>query len=100
MRSSYKTVWIRDLITPVIAQTPSVSNMVLKQFLLAYGKLYVFTDGIIQKARSDARKNLFGEAHNNVKYINGMKEALQQNGHYIYIEYTTCKETLKNIEKL
>jgi len=68
---------IVPLIAKMIADTPMASNKVLRQILEPYGKFYCFTDGIIQGARTEAHKLIFGDADKNVGYAYFVKEELQ-----------------------
>jgi hypothetical protein len=59
------------------------SNKVLRQILQPYGRGYCFTDAIIQGARTEARKLIFGDADDNVTYAHFMKEDLEKAGHHV-----------------
>ena len=72
-RSPYKMSFILPLIAKTIAETPMASNKVLRQVLEPYGRAYCFTDTIIQCARTEARKLIFGDADDNVTYVHFVK---------------------------
>ena len=65
-RSPYKVSYILPLIAKTIAETPLASNKVLRQVVEPYGRAYCFTDAIIQGARTEARKLIFGDADDNI----------------------------------
>ena len=46
---------------------------------------------IIQGARTEARKLIFGDADKNVGYVFIVKEDLQKAGHYVELSFTTHK---------
>ena len=58
-RSPYKVSYILPLIAKTIAETPMASNKVLRQVLEPFGRVYCFTDAIIQGARTEARRLIF-----------------------------------------
>jgi len=99
-RSPYKASYIIPLIARTIAMTPLASNKVLRQVLEPYGRDYCFTENIIQKARTDARKMIFGDADENVCYAHFVKEDLVKAGHHVELSFTTRKETLQNLDKI
>ena len=60
--------WLVPLIYAKIAEAPMASNKMLKAILLPYAKPYTLTDGLIQGARLEARKEIFGSPKENVHY--------------------------------
>jgi len=99
-RSPYKVSYILPLIAKMIAETPMASNKVLCQVLEPYGRAYCFTDAIIQKARTEARKLIFGDADDNVAYTRFVKENLEKAGHHVELSFTTRKEMMNNLDKI
>ena len=65
---------IVPLIAKTIAEMTMASNKVLWQVLEPYGKPYCFTEAIIQGARTEARKLIFGDADENVGYAHFVNE--------------------------
>jgi hypothetical protein len=98
-RSPYKVSYIIPLIAKTIAETPMASNKVLHQILEPYGRAYCFTDAIIQGARTEARKLIFGDVDDNIAYAHFVKEDLEKAGHHVELSFTTRKETMKNLDK-
>ncbi len=88
-RSPYKAAMIDPLIASTIAETPMASNKVLWQILKPYGKPYCFTEAIIQGARTDARKLIFGNADQNVGYAHFVKEDLQKADTHLSIKVSS-----------
>ena len=80
--------------------TPLASNKVLHQVLEPYGREYCFTEAIIQKARTDARKLIFGDADENVSFAHFVKADLEKAGHHVTLSFTTRKETMQNLDKV
>jgi hypothetical protein len=76
------------------------SNKVLRQVLEPYGRAYCFTDAIIEGARTEARKLIFGDADDNIAYAHFVKEDLEKAGHHVELSFTTRKETMKNLDKI
>ena len=99
-RSPYKVSYILPLIAKTIAETPMASNKILRQVLEPFGREYCFTDAIIQGARTEARRMLFGDADDNVAYVHFVKEDLEKAGHHVELSFTTRKDTLKNLDKI
>ncbi len=96
----YKASYIVPLIEKTIAETPMASNKVLHQILEPFGKPYCFTEAIIQGARTEARKLIFGNADENVCYAKFVKEDLEKDGHHVSLSFTTRKETMQNLDKI
>jgi hypothetical protein len=99
-RSPYKVSYILPLIAKTIAETPMASNKVLRQVLKPFGRVYCFTDAIIQGARTEARRLIFGDADDNVTYVHFVKEDLEKAGHHVELSFTTCKEMMMNLDKI
>jgi hypothetical protein len=98
--SPYKVLYILPLIAKTIAETPMASNKVLRQLLEPFGRAYCFTDAIIQGARTEARRLIFGDADDNVTYAHFVKEDLEKAGHHVELSFTTRKETMINLDKI
>ena len=75
-------------------------NKVLPQILEPYGNHYCFMDTIFQKARVTARRLIFGNPDENVGYAHFLKEDLEKIGHRVTLSFTTCKETMQNLDKV
>jgi hypothetical protein len=99
-RSHYKVSYILPIIAKMIAETPMASNKVLHQILEPYVRAYCFTDAIIQGARTEARKLIFGDADDNIFYAHFVKEDLEKAGHHVELSFTMRKETMKNLNKI
>jgi hypothetical protein len=99
-RSPYKVSYILPLIAKTIAETPMTSNKVLRQVLEPFGRAYSFTDAIIQGARTEARRLIFGDADNNIACTHFVKEDLENAGHHVELSFTTRKETMNNLDKI
>ena len=54
------------------------SNKVLRQVLEPFGRAYCFTEAIVQGARTEAWRLIFGDADNNVTYAHFVKEDLEK----------------------
>ena len=76
------------------------SNMMLIAILKPYAKEAFLTNGILQVARTTARKLIFRTSSENVKYTLHVANCLCKQGHHVLIKYTTRKETIKNVEHL
>jgi len=97
-RLPYKVSYIIPLITKTIAETPMASNKVVHQILEPYGRAYCFADAIIQGAKTEARKLIFGDIDNNIAYTHFVKEDLEKAGRHVELSFTTRKETMKNLD--
>jgi hypothetical protein len=98
--STYKVAMIVPLIATTIAEMPMASNKILWKVLKPFGNPYCFTEAIIQGARTEARKLIFGDADQNVGYVFFVKEDLKKAGHYVELSFTTCKATMQNLDKI
>jgi hypothetical protein len=99
-RSPYQTNMIVPLIATTIAKTPMVPNKLMRKIFEPYGKAYCFTDNILQKARTKARKLIFGVPEENVGCASFVKDELEKLGHFVTLSFTNQKETIQNVEKI
>ena len=99
-RSPYKAAWIVPLIAPTIADTPMASGQVLQSLLAPYGHRYCFSNSIVQNARSEARRLIFGDPNNNVAYATFVQEELQREGHHVVFDFKSRKEIIRQMEKI
>ncbi len=93
-RSPFRMNMILPLIATTIAETPMVSNNLLRKILQPYGKAYCFTDNILQNAQTKARKLIFGVPEENVGYASFLKDELEKLGHFVSLSFTNQKETI------
>ena len=63
-------------------------------------KPYCFTEAIIQGARTEACKLIFGNAEENVGYAHFVKENLRKTGHFLELSFTLRKTTMQNLDKI
>jgi hypothetical protein len=98
--SPYRTNMIVPLIATTIAKKPMVPNKLMRKILEPYGKAYCFTDNILQKARTEARKLIFGVHEENDGYTSFVKDKLEKLGHFVMLSFTNRKETIQNVEKI
>jgi hypothetical protein len=90
---------VLPLIATTIAKTPMVPNKLMRKILELFRKAYCFTDNILQKARTKARKLIFGVPEENVGYARFAKDKLKKLGHFVTLSFTNQKETIQNAEK-
>ena len=88
------------LIASTIADTPMALAQVLQSLLAPYGHRYSFSSTIIQYARSEAHKLIFGEPDNNVAYAMFIRDKLQREGHHVVLEFKSRKEIIRQIKKI
>jgi hypothetical protein len=91
---------IVPLIATTIAETPMVSNKVLRNILKPYGKAYCFKEKILQNSRTKARKLIFRVPEENVGYASFLKDKLEKLCHFVLLFFTNQKETIKNLKKI
>jgi hypothetical protein len=99
-RSPYRTNMIVPLIATIIAEMLMVMNKLLRMILEPFRKAYCFTDNILQNARTEARKLIFGVPEENVGYVTSAKDELEKLGHFVTLSFTNQKETIQNVEKI
>ena len=97
-RSPFKMKWFVPLIYATIAEAPMALSKMLKATLLPSAKPYALTDSLIQGARIEARKEIFGSPEENVQYTIHVKNALLVQGHHVSVKMTKRKETIKNVQ--
>ena len=97
-RSPYLAEWLVPLIRTTIAVTPRASNKFLLGVLGPYGNKYALTKAIIQRARTLARAEVFGDADNNAKYILGLQEELRKLGHHCNVQFDNRKVALNRVK--
>ncbi len=73
---------------------------VLKFILVLYSRPHCFMDNILQNARTEARKLIFGVPEENVGYTTYIKDKLEKLGHFVTLSFTNQKETIQNVEKI
>ena len=98
--SPYTVKMLVPLIYSTIVDLPMASSKMLKAILSAHGKPYVMTENIIQKARLMARKEIFGDAADNVKYTLHAQNALIAQGHHVNVKMTNRKATIAAVKRL
>jgi hypothetical protein len=91
---------IVPLIATTIAETTMVPNKLMRKILKPYGKPYCFTDNILQNARTEACKLIFGVPEEIVGYASFVKDELKKLGHFVMLSFTNRKETIQNVEKI
>jgi hypothetical protein len=73
----------------MIAEAPMASSMMLRAILKPYVKVYILTDALLQVARCEARKVIFGTPSENVKFTHHVANRLREQGHHVSVKYTT-----------
>jgi hypothetical protein len=91
---------IVPLIATTIAETPMVSNKVLRNIIKPYRKAYCFTENILQNSQTEAHKLIFGVPEENVGSASFLKNELEKLGHFVLLSFTNRKEIIKNIKKI
>ena len=74
-RSPFRAQWLIPFIQSTIAEAPMAPNMMLRAILKPCVKEAFLTDGILQVARTNARKLIFGTPSENVKYSKLLAQA-------------------------
>ena len=88
-RSPFRAKWLIPLIHSMIAEAPMASSMMLRAILKPYVKVYILTDALLQVARCEARKVIFGTPSENVKFTHHVANRLREQGHHVSVKYTT-----------
>ena len=96
-RSPFLAVWLVPIIRPAIARAPMTSNSSLKEILKLYGNDFAFTKSILQKARTLARNEIFGDGKNNAQYVLALKDELELRGHFVQVLLSTRAEALNRL---
>ena len=99
-KTPFTTAMIVPLILRVVVVDPAVTNKTLRSFLEQYGKPNFMTDAILQEAHTQACMELFGTPSTNVKYAESVMNEMKAEGHIVHMQFTTRKETLKNIKRV
>jgi hypothetical protein len=68
--------------------------------LAPYGHRFCFSNAIIQNARAEARRVIFGDPNNNVAYATFVQEELKREGHHVVFDFKSRKEIIRQMEKI
>jgi hypothetical protein len=93
-RSPFLAQWFVPLIELIIKLCPNSSNKGLKEVLKVYANDYAMTKSILQKARTLACKEVFGEARVNAKYILALQDELELRGHFVEVILTNRQDAI------
>ena len=97
LRLPFRAKWISYLLRKTVADCPGASYRVMSEVIRDYVNEYAITNNILQDARDHAKKNIFGEAEDNVKYAYALRESLQQKGHVCELIFTSRREVIRTI---
>ena len=100
VRSPMKLHWLFPLIKEVIAKTPNLSNREMKNLISDYIKAKFLTISLLQNVRTFARTEVFGDAANNVFFLNGLIEKMKEGGHHIVVVIKERLVLMKMLERV
>ena len=90
-------LWVVPIIRLAVEKNPGVDYETLCNLIRPYAKDYSTTNALVQDARDAAKMDIFGNAEENVMYAEKDAQEMRKHGHTVEIVFTTCKETLANI---
>lgn len=92
--SPFLAQWFVPMIELIIKSCPNSSNKGLKEVLKVYANDYAMTKSILQKARTLACKEMYGEARVNAKYILALQDELELRGHFVEVILTNQQDAI------
>ena len=81
LRSPFTGKWIGHILRSHLELMPGMSYNHMRSLTENYAHGHLITDNILQEARDSAKKELFGDADDNVRYSEAVKEAIISMGH-------------------
>jgi hypothetical protein len=97
LRLPFRAKWVSYLLRKTLADCPGASYRVMSEVIRDYVNEYAITNNILQDARQHARKDIFGEAEDNVKYAYALRDSLVERGHDCELMFTSRREVLRQI---
>ena len=97
LRLPFRAKWVSYLLRKTLADCPGASYRVMSEVIHDYVNEYAITNNILQDARQHARKDIFGEAEDNVKYAYALRDSLVERGHDCELMFTSRREVLRQI---
>ncbi len=99
-RSPIKSRWIVPLIVKEIAESPNMPSKHLKNILAHHIKDKFISPNLIQKARAQAKLEVFGHPEDNVQFVDGLVEEIKQRGHDVLLVKKDATEVAKILERM
>ena len=97
LRMPFRAKWVSYLLRKTVADCPGASYRVMSEVIRDYVNEYAITNNILQDAREHARKDIFGEPEDNVKYAYALRDSLVERGHDCKLIFTSRHDVLRQI---
>jgi hypothetical protein len=83
LRSPFSSVWLVPLIKSVITAKPNRSNSDLRHLIHYHCRTYALTRSLLQRARTQAKLEVFGCKEDNAKYFIALRDKLLARKHRV-----------------
>ena len=81
-----------------VADNPNISNCEMRNLLTDYVRPKFLTASLLQNARKLSRDEIFGDPSQNVYYIKGLVNKMEEAGHDVHLVLKNNIEVLKMLE--
>ena len=98
-RCPFQSAWVGHLLKSHLETSPGQSYALLRGYLINHIRLDLLTENILQNARVWATNELFGNADDNVRYAEGVRDAIIEMGHTCELTYATRREVLLKLRQ-
>ena len=97
MRSPMSSVWLVPLIKSVITAKPNTSNSDLRHLLRYHCRTYALTRSLLQRARTQAKLEVFGCKEENAKYFIALRDELVARNHRVELFTANYDEAISRM---
>ena len=82
---------------PHLETTPGLSYVHLRGLLVNYARLDLISDNVLQQSWDWAKFQLFGDPKSNVKYCEGVREAIVGMGHSCELLFSDRRDVIRTL---
>ncbi len=97
LRSPITSVWLVPLIKSLITVKPNTSNSDLRHLLRCHCRMYALTRSVLQRARDQAKLEVFGSKEDNAKYFIAMRDELVARNHRVELMTGTYDDAISRM---
>jgi hypothetical protein len=97
LRSPITSVWLVPLIKSLITVKPNTSNSDLRHLLRCHCRTYALTRSVLQRARDQAKLEVFGCKEENAKYFIALRDELVARNHRVELMMGTYDDAISRM---
>ena len=97
LRSPFTGKWIGHILRSHLELMPGMSYNHMRSLTENYAHGHLITDNILQEARDSAKKELFGDADDNVRYCEAVKDAIISMGHSCELLFSDRRQVIRSL---